>query len=288
MTSRLILVARTGSRYDPEKRHRVYRPQLLVVDLDAVSTSSSNPSPATLSEISYVCGFDYPPFVKESDVLNVTIRSDPGPGSCPSPMLGVPFSVSSEDRVFLVTLSVVVRPPEQLFLRHIVPASTFLRALGALAPGQVRREFAWNEWGPHGSRLMPVSEAFTTSETCFVYGTMVAFTEDDFSFRVGKSGRFVVLRDFNERAIRRRAEGRAGGGNQGMGIDDWNLDWRVVADATVFERCNVFKEEVTTALPYVERTFVPSQEETGGIRWDVMMLTEDALVMSANVSEARC
>ena len=77
-----------------------------------------------------------------------------------TPVLGVPFSASSEHRVLLINLWVVVNHLEELILQTLVPASTFLHALGTLAPGEIgailRRtsgaRAGHSSWGPRGRR----------------------------------------------------------------------------------------------------------------------------------------
>ena len=84
----------------------------------------------------------------------------------------------------------------------------------------------------------------------------------------------VTVRDFNQLAIRRHAVDP-----KLRGEED---EARIVMDATVVEPAGVFKDPVTTSLPYTERVLVLVQE--GQESWDEVIPTEDALVLATGVS----
>ena len=208
----------------------------------------------------------------------MSVRSDPAPYWSPSPAaLRVPFSIAREDRLLVVTLW-VLEGNLPLGILSLVPASTLLGALASLPPGaHPPREFAWAEWGPRGSRLMSMPGAHSPVWVCYVYGTTYALWAHD-----GEQSKAVYTLDFNQLAIRHRAGTAAGAGDG----EPEQIRERIVAEASVFEPSRVFKGEVVTTLPYMERIFMPFQSMpmTEDGEFDQVMLTEDALLLVAGVS----
>ena len=106
----------------------------------------------------------------------------------------------------------------------------------------------------------------------------------------GQTGVFrksVVVRDFDHLAVW-KAAARTGEKNSSDGLGDSpgleERDMPVMADATLFEPTGMFEEEVTTALPYVERIFVPTEEDG---EFNAVLLAEDAMVLVTGVSVNR-
>ncbi len=267
-----LLIAHGGTALDA--------PHLVVIDLDSPQSSNS----VALSDVNYVCAFHYPLLEGDVNVLDVLIRSDPGASWRPSPALGVPFSVSPEDRLFVITLW-LAKYDEETLLLSLVPTSTFRRALATLVPGETRRQFEWAEWGPRGSRFMEAPSMYTTTDVRNAHG--MAFVTVEHQLDVSVDGiqparvrECVVVRDFNQLAIRRRAAGHSEPGAE-------EQDIRVVADATALAPADMFKEEVTTSLPYVERVFEPFHHMEDKI-FNTPMLADDALVLVAGVSSKCC
>ena len=273
LTSQFLLLAHAGEGADD--------PQFLVIDLESPQPSIS----LLLSEVKYLCAFHYPPLRDDLTVLDVLIRSDPAPNWRPSPALAVPFSVSRADRLFVVTLW-LIEYDDETNMFSLVPASTFLRAIGSLAPGETGRHFAWAEWGPRGSRFIAAPSTYTSTEVW--YGAMFATVEQELDPQTGRFCKSVVVRDFNQLAVRKAIAGAGekessdGLGNS-SGLEEGG-SMRVVADAAVFEPTGVFEEEVTTALPYVERIFVPTEEDG---EFNSVLLAEDAMVLVTGVSVNR-
>ena len=273
LSSRFLLLAYGGEGADD--------PQFLVIDLESPQPSTSLP----LSEVKYLCAFHYPRLRNDLTVLDMLIRSDPAPNWRPAPTLAVPFSVSRADRLFVVTLW-LIEYDDETNMFSLVPASTFLRAIGSLAPGETGRHFAWAEWGPRGSRFIAAPSTYTSTEVW--YGAMFATVEQELDPQTGRFCKSVVVRDFNQLAVRKAIAGAGekessdGLGNS-SGLEEGG-SMRVVADAAVFEPTGVFEEEVTTALPYVERIFVPTEEDG---EFNSVLLAEDAMVLVTGVSVNR-
>ena len=160
-----------------------------------------------------------------------------------TPVLGVPFSASSGHCVLLINLWVVVNHLEELILQTLVPASTFLHALGTLAPGEIgailRRmsgaRAGHSSWGPRGRRG-PRRCAMCTVRRSRLQRYLVEDTPD------AESRKVVTLRDFNQLAIRRRGVSEAGrlDFNPGSGDHDEEQSVWVVADATALEATGLF------------------------------------------------
>ncbi|PIL28992.1 hypothetical protein GSI_09039 [Ganoderma sinense ZZ0214-1] len=235
-------------------------PLLVVIDLE----STTSATPVEFSDLDYVCAFHYPTLSDTFIVVAMSVRSDPAPYWRPNPALPVPFSVSHEDRLFVVTLW-VMEGNVPLGVLSLVPASTLLNALSSLEPGVVRRDFAWDEWGPEGSRLMSMPGRQSAVWVCYVYGTTYALWGNDHGERA------VYTLDFNQLAIRRAlARGAA---------DD-------IADRPmVFKPARMFKEQVRTALPYRARKLASLPE--GENRFEAVMVAEDAVVLVSSQSHIR-
>ena len=252
-------------------------PLLAVVDL----TSTTSSTPVEFSKINCTCAFHYPTLNDTFIVVSMSLRSDPAPYWRPGPSSSsgsprpVPFSVAHEDRLFVVTIW-VMEGSVPMGVLSFVPASTLLSALASLdaelaaEPGvgpsdegvRVSREFAWAEWGPHGSQLMRMPGRQSAVWVCYVYGTTYALMVAD------ADGRGVYTLDFNQLAIRRAlARGPVVG---------------VAMRSTVFTPARMFTEEVRTALPYKVRKLASLPE--GEDRAEAVMVAEDALVLVSSVS----
>ena len=245
-------------------------PLLAVVDL----TSTTSSTPVEFSKINCICAFHYPTLNDTFIVVSMSLRSDPAPYWRPGPRPSVPFSVAHEDRLFVVTIW-VMEGSVPMGVLSFVPASTLLSALASLdselaaEPGvgasdgvRVSREFAWAEWGPHGSQLMRMPGRQSAVWVCYVYGTTYALMVAD------ADGRGVYTLDFNQLAIRRAlARGPVVG---------------VAMRSTVFTPARMFTEEVRTALPYKVRKLASLPE--GEDRAEAVMVAEDALVLVSSVS----
>ncbi|KAM5538775.1 hypothetical protein V8D89_007497 [Ganoderma adspersum] len=248
LTSRLLLLAHGGEGSDA-----LY---FLVIDLD--SPRPSNAATVALSEVDYLCTFRYPPLVEDVTVLDMIICSEPGPVRRPPPALPVPFSVSHEDRLFVVTLTCMRDAYfDAMDILSLVPASTFLCVINTLAPGETHCDFAWAEWGPRGSRLMLPLNMNSLADACCAYGMKFAETHSD--IRGGRSRKLGVMRDFNQLAVRKVADSEAGMKDLARHREDLEEQGgvRVVEDTTVLKH-GVFQEEVTTAFQSPSRYLILS------------------------------
>ncbi|EJF56105.1 hypothetical protein DICSQDRAFT_94010 [Dichomitus squalens LYAD-421 SS1] len=278
-------------------------PYLIVVDVDAnpvpypPAPCESSPAPTCSTDLKYVCAFRYPRLGDTFIVTDISIRSDPAPNWQPSPSLGVPFSVSREDRLLVITLQ-LYEGPTRFGIFSLVLTSTFLSRVA-----RVEREGAetgggdvgWTEWGPQGSRLLLAPETHTRVWVCYVYGTTFGL------LRWRGSRKVVLTLDFNQLAIRRAR--LKGGGCFGLGDSAeaaadgaWDAGGVKMTEMTAFRPGRVFKEEVATGLGYWLR-MLPSlpfgdEESSDGTldeerQFEAVMLAEDAFVVVSDDEDVR-
>lgn len=180
------------------------------------------------------------------------------------PGLHVPFRVSSEERLFVITLQwtyYIGTRSSLLFL----PSSTILSRLAGNT-AQNGRVYKWEEWGPLGTRMIlppPISDTWV----CCVYGQKFVAPPKDPAI----PGYTFEIYDFNQRDLRRELLGSNSGGPQ--------LDTNIYTEATILKR-GIFREEVSTSLPYrlQSHTYPPLQGEVSAHRMDVMC-SEDNIIL---------
>ena len=274
-------------------------PHLLVIDLDAAPSH-----PVRFADLDYLCSFHYPVFSSAFTAITIQVRSDPSPDWAPHPSLRAPFSVSHKDRLFVVTIWVLeVHIP--IGLLSLVPASTLLGKIEGMQPGETRRKYTWDVWGPSGSRLLLAPSTHTSVWVCYVYGMTFAM-----AYRQG-SQKVIVTFDFNQLEVRRRAaqaavatagkdeerkessdeepdpdgahaiegEGGVQGGKQAV----FEPPATLVTDATQLDPVRIFTTPVQTTLPYRMKRIQPLGAEGEG-HFDAAMISEDSLIMVSSVS----
>lgn len=247
LSSRFLLV---GSVFDPEASNPQAR--LYVFDM-------TQPSSEKFSLVSnYFCAFLWPEFDFWTSPLTFSIRSDPSPAWQPNPEAQIPFSTAPEDRLFIITVSLVYNGRITSY-DMFVSADTLLSHIEAL-PTEVRsREIKWDEWGPTGTRLMR-SLSQSRSWVCYVFGTkFVSLAEPTHT-----SPQTLEIRDFNQLAMKRDARVQDGISHH-------------VRDTTVIR--NVFANEIHTSLPYrvIKRTLPP--RPLSEVLFAAVMCSEDSLIL---------
>ena len=268
LTTRYVLLA-AHPDIEPDEDNAIPTPseaKILVVDLEATSNETVD-----LVDLDYLCAFHYPALNDDHDVIDVSIRSDPGPHWRPNPSLKVPFSVAREDRLIVVTLS-IIRMHVHFSLISLVPSSTFRSAIASLSPGETRRDFEWTEWGPHGSRMFPAPSTHTAVWVCYVYGMQLALAR-----RTG-SRQVIITFDFNPLSIRRARCDPAG-------VQELENE-KLVTAGTELSDTGIFRERVCTELPHWLRVTqaIGGEGAEGEGHFDAAMLSEDSLIMVSSVS----
>ncbi|RPD52544.1 hypothetical protein L226DRAFT_576804 [Lentinus tigrinus ALCF2SS1-7] len=240
-------------------------PYMVVIELDKTPLGRSN----DLTKLEYLCAFHYPSlYFDDTSFFDVTLGAYPGPGLSPPPSVAVPFSVSRDDRLLVVTMQVEYSAPEIAILLSFIPSSTLLSLIKTIPPGERHRRFAWEDWGPAGSRLQTTTwrPSFDSDRTA-CYGNSFA---RQVQTRPHPSPLSIELYDFNQLACRRMlGEGivPGAGTSDGDGIE-------LVMEPSVLTgpEKDIFREEVTTFCPYLRRQVVlDDQKDT----LDALLLGED-------------
>ncbi|RPD76057.1 hypothetical protein L226DRAFT_570267 [Lentinus tigrinus ALCF2SS1-7] len=249
-----------------------FTPCLIVLDLQQTPRPSE---PIFLTELGYLCAFSYPVLDVESTIPSMTLRADLGPGCTHSPSVAVPFSVSRNDRLLVVTLEVLHRRPDMTTLLSFIPSSTLLSLIETLPPsGRRGHSFAWQEWGPAGSRFHSASSRFSTDGSCYDYVNGAAFAQH-FQIPSYHSRLIIELYDFNQLACRRM---HSSVGKRAGAETDRSM---VVTEPTVLvgPGRHIFEQEVTTSCPYIRRQVVLFDQKNDFI---ALLLGEDSLILVSN------
>ena len=180
------------------------------------------------------------------------------------------------DRLFVITISII---REHFFssLISLVPSATLLSKIASLSEGETRREFAWEDWGPEGSRLISAPPTHTGVWVCYVYGMTLALVR---RIRLRQT---IIFYDFNPLTIR-RALLQSNDTNNTEAREHANEG--LVTAVTDFSRTEIFKDPVRTALPYWSRQteFFGGDGGEGEGHFDAVMVSEDSLIMVSSVS----
>lgn len=253
-TRYVMLVARSGNQGRPKC------PRVVVLDLDLMS-----PQLVSLKDVEYTCELLYPPLGPECLLCVTRIQSDPAPQCRPHPSLRVPFSVADEERLFVVTLGLLVES-QRMDILSLVPSSTLLSCLSSIPSGQTRHTFQWADWGPRGSRFYSTCESASANWNCYVYGMSFAY--------LSSSQQSVVVLDFTQPSIRRSLS------NPGSEKTPQNAV--LVTEPTELRAGIVFESTIQTWLPFWIAESASIHREQG--RWIAAMMGEDSLVLVSNVS----
>jgi hypothetical protein len=215
----------------------------------------------------YVCAFLYPTLDVSVTPIEILIRSDPGPIWTPHIDLQVPFHVSPNERLFVVTFWAsdgINTPSFVLFL----PFSTLLLHLDTVIPGTNSHMFEWEDWGPEGTRLMP-SMGHSDIWVCYVFGMRFVAPH---SATMGVSGQHsaIDVYDFNGLALRRIISG----------AQQPVYGTEVIIEPTVISVVNhgIFAEDISTSLPYRIRTLSLPPKDGEAHKFTAAMCSEDSLI----------
>lgn len=210
-----------------------------------------------------------------------------------------PFTIAPYSRVFVVRIVLSLRrrgagqighhwswqaPTQEYVL--LIPLSTLLPSadmsewmlesyvpLGA-PPSLLVKTIAWREWGPRGTRLLPLEHPqnfFDIDRSFYPYGPRVAIPLR--SSRLGDSGKFRIrMININQFAVRHFVHSRKGKSPEM--INGTHSVVRAVVDSlTIPWDVSHFERDVTTCLPYLETV----TGEDVAYDCDCFMLTEDSL-----------
>ncbi|KAG2072912.1 hypothetical protein BDR04DRAFT_372100 [Suillus decipiens] len=239
LTSSLMLVGTVKN----ETNSKVAEPRLFVLDVSKPSTIK-----VTLTS-DYVCVFGFPSFDRTVSPVDIVIRSDPSPGWKPNPESHIPFSITRERQLFLITAQVEEKK-KHVSYDLFAPANTLLSHVTALPPQTSRCVINWDTWGPTGTRFLkslPHSQIWTG----YVFGSKFILLVTSPRGATGQPSQTIQMWDFNHLAMKRAAA---------LGFEKEHV--RRVNDATVVKD-KVFVKTIRTSLPYsiTTRTLPPRSPE---------------------------
>lgn len=240
-------------------------PNLVIVDFIAEASERRD-----LYTLENAFTFHFPRLAEHTNVQDIRIRSDPAPIWTPDPKLAVPFFTARHNRLYVVTLCMV----------HGIFRTVYLYALGDTfislikqADGQ-NKQFAWDTWGPDGSRMIVSPSVHSRTWVCYVYGTRCV------SARGRRRTRRIDVYDFNQPALRWHEHQDARKPDMSNAVEDGEPERRLVCITvpTVLEAGDIFWEDVETRLGFrMGRWSVPEDMLLEA------MCNEDGLVLVVSV-----
>jgi len=252
LTDRHILVAAHVSPSTYE-----LQPNLLVFDLtiEPFTRAATDNSP-------YICSFFCPSPGPQTIALDIRIQSDPAPSHRPHLALSVPF-FTGRDRIFVVTILLTDGHVIRSFVIFI-PSSTLTEYLATLSSEKRHTCAPWEAWGPNGTRMIP-SPGHSNIWVCYVYGMRFVAPHE-----VGATGSTTIcVYDFNPLPIKRAVAA-------GRELDEGTSHF---TDPTSLDTSGMFKDVVTTSLPYrMSRLSIETDTPDGG-KFGAIMCSEDNLIV---------
>ena len=194
---------------------------------------------------------------------NFHLFSDPAPGWKPNDDR-TPFFVAKENRVFALSMDVLMADGRRLGLYHLIPLSALKKYLGRINILS-RQEMQWSEWASTSTRLLRISVlpffvlAYSTFGSRFIRATV--------SRHAGERGRIVAqVYDFNQLALQgKNSESRA--------------DYMCILKSELLkDRDSIWTENVETSLPY--RRFSRTLPVKASPAHKYLMCTADHIVLA--------
>lgn len=200
-------------------------PQLVVMNFqDEIS------EPHPFEDLQCFVKFRYPEF-DAGPFLDIDIRADPGPSWRPSVKLQVPFSQDTSHALLVVTLWIVLEGDLQCLVQFL-PSNGLSEVTSCYD-----REYEWEEWGPHRSRIVFPPQPHSDTWVCYVYGWKYVITEPGASEGASEHDFVARIYDFNQAAIKRNDR-------------DTRSSWLYQRAKTVFAPGTIFDDVVETTFPY--------------------------------------
>ncbi|KAJ2932762.1 hypothetical protein H1R20_g4351, partial [Candolleomyces eurysporus] len=220
------------------------------------------------------------------------IRADPSPSFSPDPSLPVPFHLSRNNRIYLVTLWLRVGNNQIQSLVLFVPTKTLLDVVQSAERAGHGRDGAyyvpWDAWGPDGTRMMVPNHPRSRVWVCFVYGTRYIGLERP---QQGDTKAWCRVYDFSDLPVRR---GKVDVKEENIirapaSLSDKKSPEAVYhIGASVIKAGKIFKVKVTTTYPFRYKSVeldVPLT--TGHERTCAVMCSEDGIVIVDVCSQFR-
>ncbi|TFY70926.1 hypothetical protein EVG20_g2079 [Dentipellis fragilis] len=236
------------------------KPSLLVYNFKEVPSEETD-----LGDEPYVCAFYMPEMDEETVSAYMLIRSDPAPSWSPSPDLHVPFHISHLQRLFVVSLVLIVGQRIEAF-DFFIPSHSLLPHVKEARIANTSRDVCWEDWGLHGSHMSQVSPR-RPIWVCYVFGMRYTTLVFDETLRPK-----IKILDFHPKRLA-----------SGLMTTNSKLSdsWSVVSETeTVPGRW--ISGPVTTTLQYLSKT-VQIPPEVNLNSPVCMMISEDAVIVMETV-----
>ncbi|TCD69894.1 Amino-acid acetyltransferase, mitochondrial [Steccherinum ochraceum] len=245
-------------------------PRLLLKVFDFMSAPTTKTS---CTDMPFVCEFALPRQHATSDIFAIALRSDPAPGWKPPASLSVPFHKARNERLFVLSIWFAgdgqIKP-----LLLFIPSFTLFRHIDRVGSGDdaIGRQVPWQDWGPEGTRILPVTIQHSSVWVCYVHG--MSFV----SIGGVNQGQATALNifDFSPLALKKaKQEGQTAG-------DDERGFPKLVDKETHVGSNDMFEGRVATSLPFRLQGFnIP--EDARDAR--AAMMSEDNLILVCSVGE---
>ncbi|CAL1702753.1 unnamed protein product [Somion occarium] len=237
--------------------------ELLILDLRSISPCLESP----VDEVECICTFRFPTLKQDKSIDYADIRSEPTFDWSPDPALAVPFHVSSEQRLFVVTMRTQDFESSITFL---IPRDTLLRHFHDVPDLPPKHRVEWNEWGPKGARAMRTPSGHSSSWLRNVYGMRFVFMEEG-------DNSSVLVADFNQAAFR-----KALFNEETMSASSYSSEhpqrMKLMIEATTLDGSwSMFVNPVITSLPFrYANVPLPPDDEIG---YEAAMVSEDSIIV---------
>ncbi|KAA1467899.1 hypothetical protein DENSPDRAFT_770219 [Dentipellis sp. KUC8613] len=236
------------------------KPSLLVYNFKEVPSEEMD-----LGDEPYVCAFSMPEMDEEAVSAYMLIRSDPAPSWSPSLDLHVPFYISHLQRLFVVSLVLIVGHRIEAF-DFFIPSHSLLPHVEEAKIAAVPRDVCWEDWGLHGSHMTQVSPR-RPIWVCYVFGMRYATLAFDETLRPK-----IKILDFHPERL---ASGLM------TASSNPSDNWSVVSDTEKVPG-QWISGPVTTTLPYLSK-IVEIPPEVNLDSQVCTMLSEDAVIVMETV-----
>jgi len=225
------------------------------VSLKVLSVTLGNPV-FSAKDVQPLCELRYPRLRAIAEGIDILIISEPTPASTVSNLSAAPFTCSSTDILFTVTLRYAIGMDVESAVVLLVPRSTILHQVSCVSSSP-QKYVGWESWGETGSRMLDIQPSDVW--VCHSYGMKFVHSRD------GEA--FACLYDLNPYATRKVV-------NTANSPD---LPWKPMEKETkISGRRNPFSTDVFTSLPGREASLDLIPNEHG---WEATMITGDHVVM---------
>ncbi|KAL4078607.1 hypothetical protein V8B97DRAFT_1880936 [Scleroderma yunnanense] len=208
---------------------------------------------SSASDVEYLCELRYPKL--RATVDGVLIISEPSPTSTVPTNFQAPFTYSSTDVLFTITLKYSLDTVSMSAVVLLVPRSTILSHVSSISTSP-EKHLEWESWGAKGSRMLLLAPSDIW--VCHTYGMKYIHKDGGVSASIYDFNPYVTNKDVNTASCPR-------------------ISWTAMEKETIIRgRTNPFEMDVVTSLPGRK---APLPLTPNGNGWEAAMITEDHIVM---------